>query len=215
MPLPSEGPGVDWTHPILATRLLCGGLVAAHLLGGAWLWLTTDADLLAMLFLDRPRELRIAVGGQHQVLIERGAQWRWLSSVFLHTGAVHLAVNVTGLWALGRLLEPWIGGARWLGVFVGGGLCGSIASSMVGVTQSDGASGGGFARMGALWVLAWRVRTQLHPEDRRLFGPVLSGFLLLNLALGLAIPFVDAAAHAGGLIFGVLAGWLLAPPSRA
>ena len=112
--MPSEGPGVDWTHPILATRLLCGGLVAAHLLGAAWLWLTMDADLLAMLFLDRPRELRIAVGGQHQVLIERGAQWRWLSSVFLHTGAVHLAVNVTGLWALGRLLEPWIGGARWL-----------------------------------------------------------------------------------------------------
>ncbi|TNE85017.1 MAG: rhomboid family intramembrane serine protease [Deltaproteobacteria bacterium] len=203
---------VRWDAPLRATWLVVGVVVVVHVVSGLWWYAEGKGDLVRALVYDRTPGFRVAVGGQHAKLIEQGQYWRWFSSVWLHTGLAHLAVNASGLWALGRFLEPWIGAARWLAIFVAGGVAGSLASSFVGVTQSDGASGGGFALMGALWVLAWREWARLDDYDRRLLGPVWSAVLVGNLLLGLVLPFVDASAHAGGLVVGVVAGLLVPHP---
>jgi membrane associated rhomboid family serine protease len=59
-------------------------------------------------------------------------------------------------------------------------------------------------------VLGWRERAALSREDRRLLGPILQGFLVLNLVLSFALPFVDAAGHVGGLALGLVLA-LVAP----
>lgn len=203
---------VTWRTRLTATWLVIAAVVLVHVVTGAWWYLKGRTGLLGAFVLDRPPNFRVAVFGQHQKLVEEGQQWRWFTSVWLHTGLLHLLINASGLWVLGRVLEPWIGPLRWLAVFVLGGLAGSVASSAVGVTQSDGASGGAFALMGAVWVLAWREQARLDAADRRLLGPVWTALLLGNLVLGLALPFVDAAAHAGGLLLGLMAGAVMPSP---
>jgi rhomboid protease GluP len=210
-PSPSEPARlrIDWRAPLRATWLVILALVAVHVATGLWWYGEGRGELLANLVFDRAPGFRVAVGGQHQRWIDAGQTWRWLTSVWLHTGLAHLFVNVSGLWLLGRVIEPWIGSVRWFALFVVGGVAGSVASSLVGVTQSDGASGGGFALIGAIWVLGWRLSERLEADERQLLGPIWSAMLIGNLVLGLVLPFVDAAAHAGGLVLGILAGALL------
>lgn len=171
---------------------------------GLWWWSQGHTELLEALFWLRSAPFRIAVGGQFAPLVSTGDLWRLWTSTLLHADGLHLLMNATALGVLGSLLEPLIGRLRWLSFFSMGALGGSLASHAVGVQQSDGASGGAFALLGAAVVLGWRLRDELEPEDRRLFGPILGGFLILNLVTSFALPFVDAAGHLGGLAVGIV-----------
>ncbi|MBX2797233.1 MAG: rhomboid family intramembrane serine protease [Myxococcales bacterium] len=155
------------------------------------------------LLLPRPLDLRVHVGGQFSPLVWDGDVWRLATSVMLHADALHLALNAMALAALGRLLEPWLGGVRFLAWFALGGVGGSLASHWTGVVQSDGASGGAFALLGVAVVVGLRWRTYMPPEDQALMGPWLWAFLVLNLVLSFAVPVVDAVGHLGGLIVGL------------
>jgi rhomboid protease GluP len=165
-----------------------------------------------VLLLPRSVAHRIAVGSQYAPLVEADP-WRLCTSVLLHVDALHLFLNVTALLALGRLLEPRIGGIRWLAWLAIGGVGGSVTSLLVGVRQTDGASGAAFALLGAALVLGLRWRPTLSEDDKRLYGPVLGGFLLLNLVSSFVVPSINAAAHLGGLFTGLVLGGL--PEHRA
>lgn len=179
-----------------------------HVLTALLLTPRTEEAVWELLLLDRSLPTRTDVGGQVQVLLWRGQWWRLFTSVLLHASSVHLLVNGISLVALGRLLEPWVGGLRWLGWFAAGGLGASLASFAMGVPRSDGASGGLFALLGALLVLGWRHRDQLIDDDRRLYGRTMLGLAVANIVLSLLLPFVDATSHLGGLLVGVGLAWL-------
>jgi rhomboid protease GluP len=148
---------------------------------------------------------RIAVGGQWGPLVDE-EPWRLCTTVLLHVDALHLTLNVLALLGLGQLLEPRIGGLRMASWAALGGLAGSLASHLVGIRQSDGASGAAFALLGAALVVGWRRRATLSADDRLLWGPGLGAFLVLNLILSVIVPSINAVAHVGGL----LAGFVLA-----
>lgn len=158
------------------------------------------------MFLDRDLQLRVSVGGQYRAFVDGGEGWRLATSVLLHGDALHLLVNVLALLGLGRILEPWVGGTRFLAWFALGGVLGSGLSHAMGLVQSDGASGGAFALLGAAAVLGWRSRDRLSVDDRRLLGPVLWAFIVGNVLLSFLLPFVDAAGHLGGLFTGLVLG---------
>ncbi len=206
MDSPSEGSsGVDWTAPIPATWAWLVGIVAIHGGTGLHQWARGSAGAWEAFLGERGARFRALVGGQHaSVLAEE--PWRLWTSVLLHADALHLALNGLALVALGRLLEPWIGGLRFTSWILAGGVAGSAASYFAGVTRSDGLSGGLYALVGVLVVLYWRRRPTLPPEDRRLLGPVLHLFLAVNVLLSLAIPFIDTAGHLGGLAIGLVLG---------
>src|SRR6185295_16050897 len=80
---------------------------------------------------------------------------------------------------------------------------------VVGLNLSVGASGALFALGGALLVSAYRVRHRLAPGRARAMGAALLFLVGQALAAGLTRNATDNAAHAGGLMAGVILGALM------
>lgn len=186
----------------IASQLAAAVLVVVHV-ATAIAVARPGLPLWGALLLPRSLQHRVLAGGQYAPLV--GSEpWRLCTSVLLHADALHLTLNAAALIALGQILEPRVGGVRWLAWLTGGGVAGALLSHAVGVRLSDGASGGAFALMGAALVLGWRWRPSLSEDDRWLFGPLLGGFLVLNLVVTALVPQINAAAHLGGLLAGAL-----------
>ncbi|MEN0066066.1 MAG: rhomboid family intramembrane serine protease [Myxococcota bacterium] len=151
--------------------------------------------------------MKIAAGGQSADLVDGGEWWRLATSAFVHADLAHVLFNGLGLWALGQLLEPRVGGRRLWSWFAIGAVGASVASHLAGISQSDGASGGAFAWMGAAVALGWRWRRRFH-DDAWLLGPGLWLVAIGNLVLSVVVPRIDAVAHAAGLGLGLILGAL-------
>ena len=52
---------------------------------------------------------------------------------------------------------------------------------------------------------------RIHPDIARNLRRSLLTFVLLNVAIGMAIPFIDQSAHLGGLATGFLCSLIAAP----
>ena len=72
-----------------------------------------------------------------------------------------------------------------------------------------GASGAVFGLMGAGVVYGLQHRRSLPPPLARLLGRGLAPWVLLNLAIGVVLPFIDNLGHLGGLLGGSLTAALL------
>ena len=191
--------------PIPGAWAACAAVVVVHLWTGVLLLVGGEGPFEAFLGPRSPAD-RLAVGGQGWARVDAGEVWRLATSVLLHVDALHLLFNVTSLWAMGRMVEPWVGPVRWWGWFTLGGLGGSLASQWMGLQRSDGASAGAFALLGAAMVLGWRERAALSDLDRRLYGPTLWAMTVLNLVLSFVLPFIDATSHVAGLAIGLVCG---------
>ncbi len=178
--------------PAPATRAVLAVVVAVS---GAALLLPED-DLLLRLAKDNDA-------------IRRGEVWRLLTAGLVHGGAVHLLLNASVLANVGRIVERLLGGPRMLAVLWGGVLAGSLASFATNPQPSVGISGGLFALVGALLVVGLRHRRALPPPARRMLVRAPIEIIVLNVALGLALPIIDNSAHLGGLAGGVLLGAVL------
>jgi membrane associated rhomboid family serine protease len=144
--------------------------------------------------------------------IRAGEVWRLLTAGLVHGGILHLGMNLIVLSNVGGVIERLLGGGRLLLVLWGGVVTGSVASFLTNPNPSVGVSGGVFALVGALLAVGLRNRRRLPGPLRGMLvrGPV--EVIILNLALGFAIPFIDNAAHVGGLAGGFALG--LALPLR-
>lgn len=188
--------------PVTSFLLLMNGLVfALMLLNGAGLWHTGHG-------------VQLAWGANFGPATQDGQWWRLFSAMFIHFGVLHLALNMWALWDVGRLVERLLGRWQFALLYLGSGVVGNLLSLVVQGNQavSGGASGAVFSLYGALLVFLWRERRQVERgEFRWLFGAA-SVFTLLMLGMGLLIPGIDNAAHAGGLLAGALLGRVLSRP---
>ncbi len=57
-----------------------------------------------------------------------GQYWRIMAATFLHAGFLHVGMNCYILFQMGKVLEPLVGTARFLSVYLISGFIGSIAS---------------------------------------------------------------------------------------
>ena len=135
--------------------------------------------------------------------------WRMITALFVHSerSLIHILFNAYSLWVLGMVLEKLLGARRFLALFFIAGLGGSLAVLWLAPTQAViGASGAIFGLFGALLVI------------QRNFGganPQLLIVLVLNLILGFVVPGISWQAHVGGLVVGILLGWLLVKDREA
>lgn len=130
--------------------------------------------------------------------------WRLASSVLLHAGIVHAAINGFVLVVLGGFLERIIGGPRLILLLVVSGIAGSIASATAGMASlSVGASGAIWGALGASGVFALKP-SGVIPEA---VVPSIRRAAISNLVINLTVSFlpeVDLWAHLGGGIAGAL-----------
>jgi membrane associated rhomboid family serine protease len=166
------------------------------------LFLARDADEGAL----------VRAGALFRPAIEAGQWWRPLTAMFLHAGPFHILINMYGLFLLGRFVEDVFGSARYLVVYLGGGLIGGLASTLVGQgALSVGASGAIMGLLGAL-IVTLLLKRGTWPEAWR--RTLLTNLLLLGgmqIYIGFQVPMIDNAAHVGGLLGGAAFTLLAAP----
>jgi membrane associated rhomboid family serine protease len=144
-------------------------------------------------------------GANYSPLVIQGQWFRLITSMFVHGGLMHLAVNLYGLLLAGVLLEPRLGKARFAFLYFAAGITGSFFSILFHPsTVSVGASGAIFGLYGALIaIMICQNRGKGDP------GPPILNFVIYvgaNLLIGSVSRGVDNAAHIGGLLCGVFLG---------
>ncbi len=133
--------------------------------------------------------------------------WTLLTTIFLHSGVVHLLYNIVGLALFGLIIEKMIGTARLLAVFFSAGLVSSIASALF-YDSAIGASGAIFGIIGAVAVLRPLMTVWAYYLPMPMF--IAAGAWAIGDLLGLVIPSdVANAAHLSGLAVGIIAGFAL------
>ncbi len=136
--------------------------------------------------------------------------YRLFTSFFLHFGIEHLAANMLALWVFGERIEQAIGKGKFLLLYVLCGFMGNAVSLLVSFLSasyvvSAGASGAVFGIIGALFAIVIKNRGR--------YGDLTGGravFLVLySVFSGFAGEGIDNAAHIGGLVTGLLLGFIL------
>lgn len=146
-------------------------------------------------------------GGNFRPYTMDGQPWRLFTCMFVHIGIIHLFVNMYSLFAIGQMLERFIGKWRFLGLYLLSGLCGSAVSLWwYAATPSAGASGAIFGIFGVFVAI---VTTRLiEPNARKKLLRSIGTTILINGAISLWAS-VDTSAHLGGFLSGALGGYLI------
>jgi rhomboid protease GluP len=145
-----------------------------------------------------------------------GQSWRLLTSIFVHFGLAHVAINMLVLARVGPIIERLFGRFRFAVIYLTAGLAGSLCSLLVHPELNcAGASGAIFGILGAFFVFVVNKRNQVPAAVMRMYTDWIVVFTVLSLFSGFHDKRIDHAAHVGGLLAGLLMGYLLARPLRA
>jgi len=145
-------------------------------------------------------------------LVVGGQWWRLATSMFLHGGLVHLALNMWALWSIGRLTERLYGNRRYLCIYLLAGIVAGLVSIAWDPSRwTIGASGAIFGVFGAFLTYMGRRVTGVPLVIMRAHWLPTLLFVAFNLVAGAFDPVVDNAAHVGGLLAGLALGVVLAP----
>ena len=139
--------------------------------------------------------------------IADGEYYRLLTSMFLHYGLLHLALNMWALWVLGRELEARLGPLRFSVLYLVSGLGGSVACYVFApASQAAGASGAIYGLFAALFIVFRRLNRDTS---------AIITVLVINLVLSFSVPGISIEAHLGGLVTGAVLGVALAYAPKA
>lgn len=158
-------------------------------------------------------DVLLSFGASYGSYFRAGQYWRLVMPMFLHIGFAHLAVNMFALCVLGAFLEPLYGYGRFALLYVISGMGGALLSMEASSHIAAGASGAIFGIAGAMLVTGL-----LHPgvvprRWKNVFGAGILAAIVVELIFGRFIQHIDNWAHLGGLVVGLLLGWLI-PPAR-
>jgi len=143
--------------------------------------------------------------------------WRFITSAFAHGSIMHIAFNMYALWIMGTYLEPMLGRARFIAIYLLSAFGGSVFYLLLSAPQSYeeavafgpgmwwtpavGASGAVFGLFGAFLVL-----------QRRLGRSAAGMYVIIgiNAVIGFVLPNIAWQAHLGGALTGAAAAAAIA-----
>jgi len=133
--------------------------------------------------------------------------WTIVTSIFVHGSFNHILFNMISLFFLGSFLIRVVGERSFLWVYFLGGLAGNALFMVLAHPASTGvgASGAIYAVGGTLAMMAPRLPVFVFPFP---FPIPLWVALIAFLALSFIIPGIAWEAHVGGLLLGLIAGYL-------
>lgn len=141
-----------------------------------------------------------------------GEVYRLFTAMFLHGSLPHVLFNTYAIFIVGQMVEPIFGRARFLLIYLLGGLTGSAASLALGRLDiaSVGASGAVFAIFAAQGVHLYQHRgVYLNARAQLRHMAVL---IAINLLIGfLPGSRIDNWGHIGGLLGGAVLAWRIGP----
>lgn len=156
-------------------------------------------------------DLLLDLGQKDNAGIAGGEYYRFLTSMFLHAGLLHIGFNAWALYAIGPESERIYGTPRFLALYFIAGFAGGVASYLRSPIPAVGASGAIFGLIGGLAAFYYSSRKLLGEISRQQLGSLVT-VIMINLLIGFGSNGrIDNNAHIGGLIGGALVGWLLAP----
>ncbi len=146
-------------------------------------------------------------------IILRGEFWRLITSVFIHGGLIHIAMNMWSLYVIGPLVERLYGNMAYAVVYLAAGLGGAIASVAASpIRIGVGASGAICGVLGALAAFLITHRRSIPASLLKSLSSNVVGIIVIMVVLGWIVPNIDQEAHFGGLATGFLCGLLLYRP---
>jgi rhomboid protease GluP len=137
--------------------------------------------------------------------LARGEWWTLFTAIYLHGGILHILFNMIWLRNIGEAVDELFGTSRMFILYTASGVIGFVASDLLGVSYTLGASGSIFGLLGAL-IFYGRHRGGSFGEA--LYRQV-GSWALMAFAFGFIFPNVNNWAHAGGFLGGYLGAMLL------
>ena len=124
--------------------------------------------------------------------------WRMITAGFVHSpdSFWHILLNIYSIYIFGRVIEPMLGPARFLAlylisIFGGSAMVLWLSEPVVPVV---GASGAFFGLMGAYLIMLRAIGDN---------SGLLVGLIAVNLAFGFLVPGISWQGHLGGLLAGM------------
>lgn len=145
----------------------------------------------------------------HTVVV-KGELYRLVTSTFLHSDGLHIVMNMLSLYIVGTMVEKLFSKIAYLSIYFITAFFGSYMSIYMHMNgQAIGASGAIFGLFGALAGFAFFHRNTMKAQFMAFmkdFGVI----LVINLVIGFVFPSIDVAAHIGGLVAGMVGGFMIA-----
>jgi membrane associated rhomboid family serine protease len=136
------------------------------------------------------------------------APWQMLTAAFLHGSWLHIIFNMYTLYIFGQVLEPMLGRARFLALYLISAFGGSVAVLLFSDPTSTvlGASGAIYGLMGAYFILLRAIGER---------SGQLMGLIAINLIFSFLNPGISWQAHIGGLAIGAAVAGIYAATRKA
>lgn len=175
--------------PATSTSLwvLIGANIIVYIATLLFPWLTNKFALLPSSFISQP--------------------WTIITSMFTHANFLHILFNMLTLYFFGTYVILFLGERWFLAIYFLGGIAGGLLYVLLGPNSyAVGASGAIFAIAGALAVIQPNLRVIIFPIPI----PIP---LWVDIVILMALSFVSYSiawqAHLGGLLVGLILGFLL------
>jgi rhomboid protease GluP len=175
--------------------------------------LFVNSVIMILMYLDGyyhdPLETALKYGAQHTgYILLYGEWWRLASSMFVHHGISHFAMNMFVLWIIGSTVEGEFGSVIFAVNYFLSGLCGSAAAFYFGshIAVAAGASGAINGIFGFAFMYAHVRRVSIGNLDSR----SLLTWICVGQVAGFILPNIGWLAHLGGLFAGCFVGFITA-----
>jgi len=131
--------------------------------------------------------------------------WTLLSAGWLHASILHILFNMMALRQIGPLIVQEYGAYRMFSIYTLSGALGFLVSYLWGIPYTIGASASICGLIGAALYFG---KSRGGQYGQMVYKQV-SVWVISIFVFGLLIPGINNWAHGGGLVGGVLAGFLL------
>lgn len=173
--------------------------------------------LCALVYVGQLVDDRVTSELAYQPYVGEEEPWRFVTAAFVHsdTQPMHILFNMYALWICGQYLEPLLGRARFLALYLISAVGGSVGYQLLAsvpdsgadafdsgwFTPTVGASGAVFGLFAAVVVLNRHLGRDVTP-------------MLVMIGINAAIPFffggIAWQAHLGGAVTGALIAGVIA-----